>query len=80
MSRKSKKDRRRIFTPEELANDPSLKWCSYRPWETIWSDRHQAELRFVRYDGEEVVLGTLGGMAELPGTVPALSIRRLTAR
>jgi hypothetical protein len=27
-----------------------------------------------------VVLASLNGMGELPGTVPALSVRRLTAR
>jgi hypothetical protein len=57
-----------------------LRFCAYRPYETVWSDTHGQELRFLRYAGDAVVLATLNGMGELPGTVPALSVRRLTAR
>ncbi len=72
------KPKKYVAGPDELVNDPSLRWCPYRMWETVWSDVHQAELRFVRYEGERVVLATLGGMAELPGTVGKLQVRRLT--
>jgi hypothetical protein len=71
--------RKHLPTDAELANDPSLRFCPYRPYETVWSDTHGQELRFLRYQEDAVVLASLNGMGELPGAVPALSIRRLTA-
>lgn len=72
--------KKRLHSQAELDNDPSLAICPYRPYEAIWSDSHQVELRFVRYEGDEVVLAELNSMAELEGVFPLLSIRRLTAK
>mgnify|MGYP001558571523 CR=1 FL=1 len=64
-------------TELEIANDPSLRWCNYRRWETVYSDVHQAEVRFVRYEGDgKIRLASLDGIAELPETVEPLQVRR----
>ncbi len=68
------------YTVEQLENDPSLRVCPYRRWETVWSDTLQADVRFVRYEGTMVRLATMNGIAELPDLVPELSIRRMTAK
>jgi signal transduction histidine kinase len=62
----------------QLINDPSLRWCAYRMWEVVWSDVHQIELRFVRYENGKAKLASLAGMAELPDLVDPLSVRRPT--
>ena len=59
----------------ELRNDPSLRFCPYRKWETVWSDAHNVEVRFMAYVGDQVQVADLV-MAPLPGYVPILSIRR----
>jgi hypothetical protein len=71
--------RKRIPTPEEIANDPSLKWCGYRFGELVWSDYHQESVRFVCYmlpSCEFVRLASLNSIAELPGEYHRLTIRR----
>jgi hypothetical protein len=71
--------KKRIASSEEVANDGSLRWSAYRKYEVVWSDRHQEALRFSHYARNgEIVLASLNGMAEMPGTVPTLSIRRLS--
>ncbi len=76
---KPRKPKKRLHSPAELANDPSLKWFPYHSWETVWSDTHGEELRFLEYVGDQVRLATLHGITPLGGSVPLLSIRRLTA-
>ena len=63
-------------TAAEIINDPSLRWSYYRRGEVVWSDGHQAALRFVRYERGKVRLMSLAGMEKLPGLVGVLSIRR----
>jgi len=64
-------------TAAQIANDASLRWCPYRMFELVYSDTHGRPLRFVRYASPgQVVLATLGGMGELPGTVHELTVRR----
>ena len=68
------------YTAAQLANDPSLRWCPYRRWESLWSDVHQADMRFVRYEGDGMVrLATLDAIAELPELVREDQVRRYTA-
>lgn len=74
------KPKKRIPTSVEIANDPSLRWFPYRMWELVYSDATGELLRFVRYEGDAVVLATVNGMAELPGTVGFLTVRRPTAK
>lgn len=62
--------------PDELANDPSLRWSPYSKWELVWSDAHNDQLRFVGYEEGGVRLATVNGIANLPGLVSPLSIRR----
>lgn len=64
------------FTPEQLANDPSLKYCPYRYGELVWSDQHKAWVRFGHYEGRNVHVLSYAGMAPLSGVVPDLQIRR----
>lgn len=64
-------------TQEEITNDYSLKWhFPYRHGEALWSDTHQQMLRYIRHEGEYVVLATLNGIAELPKPVHKLTVRR----
>lgn len=72
-----RKTRKHLTPPEQLANDPSLKWNAYKKWEALWSDSHGETLRFARYEGDRIVLATLN-IADLPGTVDPLSVRRPT--
>ena len=68
------------YSESELRNDPSLKWCPYRRAEVVWSDAHQAEVRFMEYVGcDRARTATLNGIADMPGTVHRLGIRRPTA-
>jgi hypothetical protein len=67
------------YTLEELAADPSLKWCPYRRFEILWSDTHQTCVRFVRYEGDGVVVAADASCAEMPGSVPKTSVRRPSA-
>lgn len=71
--------RKRVYTTDELANDPSLFHTDYKPFEVVHSDHHKDLRRFVRYEDGEIVLASLGGMAELPKRVPILSVRRLSS-
>lgn len=59
-------------------NDPSLKYHSkYLKYELLYSDVHGGNVRFVRYaGGDNVVVATVDGMAEMPATVPLSSVRR----
>ena len=69
------------WTPSQLANDPSLRWCPYRRHELVWSDAYQDCLRFWGYEGEGMVrLATLmlGRIDGPEGLVPELSVRRPT--
>ena len=63
-------------TTEQIKNDPSLRWSAYGQWETVWSDVHNAELRFVRYEDGMVRLATLGGIEELSILVRQDQVRR----
>ncbi len=63
-------------TAEQIKNDPSLRWCPYRSMEVVFSDAHQTELRFIRYEGQMVRLAELNSIAELPELVQASTIRR----
>ena len=59
-----------------LANDPSLKYHPmYLRWEALDTDR--GPMRFQRYAADgRIVLATLNGCAELPGSVDPLMVRR----
>ena len=59
-------------------NDPSLKYHSkYLKYELLYSDSHGGNVRFLRYaDADNVVVASVDGMAELPGTFPLASVRR----
>ncbi len=72
--------KKRIPSPEELVNDPSLRWTDYKQWEGIWSDLHQQELRFVKREKDRIKLATMDGIADVPGFVPLLSVRRTTVQ
>jgi hypothetical protein len=78
--RNSEKASKRLHSPAELRNDASLRYCGYRPFEAVFSDTHDTEMRFVRYSGQDrVVLAEVNSMREIPDTFPMLSVRRLTA-
>ena len=74
---------RKQVTPEQVENDPSLRWYPlYRYSEILWSDAHQACVRFGAYlEGkpEWYSLCTLNGIADMPGEYHRLSVRRPTA-
>lgn len=74
------KPKKHVPSLEEIANDPSLRWFPYRTAEVIFSDTHGTELRFMGYDGEQVKLATLNGIAPIAETVHRLTVRRLTAK
>lgn len=70
-------------TPAHVRNDPSLRWVGYRYGEVLYSDTHQTYLRFSRYDHKDpsrVVLASMNGIADLPGTVDEFTVRRDTAQ
>ena len=67
---------KRGFSQAELRNDPSLKWCEYRFGEMLWSDIHQTEVRFARYEEELVRVCSLNGIEELPDLVSSVWVRR----
>ena len=73
---KRRKKTEHVATPEEVANDRSLAWYRYRPYEVLFSDTHQACMRFVRYERGKVRLATINGMADVGGLFPVLSVRR----
>lgn len=80
-TRNDEKANKRKHSTEELVNDPSLRFCGYRPFEAIYSDSHGCEMRFVRYhDDAHVVLATINGMAETGGVFSVLSIRRASVQ
>ena len=64
------------FTDAELKNDPSLRWCPYRRSELVYSDVHQAPVRFLEYANDRVLLASLNGIAPLPVTAGRLQVRR----
>lgn len=71
--------KKRKYSPEELLNDPSLKWFPYRNGELLNSDQF-GDVRFASYDEEgNVSLLTLLGMSPISGVVSPLSVRRHTS-
>jgi hypothetical protein len=77
VDRNAEKATKRQHSPEEIDNDPSLKYCGYRPFEAVYSDTHGGLIRFHRYVGSDrVELAEMNSMAVIAGTVPALSVRR----
>jgi hypothetical protein len=69
--------KQRKASPEELVNDPSLKWNPYRPWELLQSDAHCGLVRFLEYtDDGRVRVATVHGITPLPQTAEALQVRR----
>ena len=66
-------------TPEEIANDPSLKWCGYQWGECVVSDT-LGDVRFIRYEADGIRVATISGIKELPDLVSPLQIRRHTLR
>ena len=71
--------RKRTASAVEIANDPSLRWCDYQKWESIWSDDLNQSVRFVRREGDRVVIATAEGIKEFEGTFDHLRVRRITA-
>ncbi len=71
---------RKRVTPEQVANDASLKFYPlYRHPEILWSDTHGACVRFGGYvpgDPEHYTLCTLNGIDEMPGKFHRLTVRR----
>ena len=76
---KPRQPKKRVPSAEEIANDASLRWVDYRQGEALWSDDHQAELRFNgRTEDGKIQLATLLGIAPLPEPVAWNRVRRLT--
>lgn len=63
-------------TPAELTNDPSLRWCSYRRWEMLYSDTHAGPVRFLEYVGDAVRVASMEGIAPLAELPTRLQVRR----
>lgn len=76
MAKKTKKPAIHKATDVEIRNDPSLRWNYYRPWEIVWSDLHNTEVRFLRYEGDKIAVASLHGITELSDRVGVLQIRR----
>lgn len=69
---------KRKYSKRELDNDPTLKLYFYRRWEVVWSDVHNAKVRFARYNEDgTVTVATINGMADLLDVVHPLQIRRV---
>ena len=68
--------KKKVASPAELANDPSLRWCPYRQGELVYSDLHQAVVRFWEIEKKGIRLASLNGIAPLPELVRADQIRR----
>lgn len=67
--------KRRQHTPEEIANDNSLKYFDYKYMECLYSDTHKDDRRFVRYVDSGIELAEMSW--KLTGeVVPILSVRR----
>lgn len=75
---KKKKDGHKA-SPEEIANDGSLKYFPYGEGEPLWCDTRNGYARFVRYEGDQIRVSELDSMREAE-LVDVLSVRRLTAR
>lgn len=71
--------KKRTPTVDELANDPSLRWNEYRHGETLHSDA-LGLVRFLRREGDQIVVATLAGIAEIAERQNALSVRRASVR
>ena len=55
--------KKRIASPEEISNDPSLQFNAYLRWEAVWSDLHQGMVRFIGYaDDGHIRVGTINGI------------------
>lgn len=74
------KPKKPVYTPEELENDPSLKWFPYHRWEALWHEEKQANFRFVRYEDGMIRIATMNGISELPELVKKTDVRRITSR
>lgn len=68
----------RELPEEDLRNDPSLRWVDYHYTEIVWSDDLGKEMRFLRYEGENVRLAELNSIGEVPGLFHKHRIRRPT--
>lgn len=73
------KKKTKTASPQEIVNDPSLKWFPYGEGEPLWSDARNNYVRFVRYEGSMIRVSELNSMREAE-LVDPLSVRRLTAR
>lgn len=61
-------------------NDPSVQFHgAYRKGEALWCESRQQIFRFVRMEGDNVVLSDHASMKELPGTVSMSDVRRYSA-
>lgn len=80
-AKKKKPSKPEVFTPgpEHLANDPSLRWVTYRKMESVWSDAHSCIMRFISVEGGLFCLATEAGGKVVDGLVNPLSVRRSTA-
>lgn len=76
MPAKPRKAAKRIASPEELANDPSLKWNDYRLGEAIHSDALGTCRFHHRDDAGQLHLADMA-IRELPGSHSPLSVRRI---
>ena len=66
-------------SPEELANDRSLRWVPYRYAELLWSDELQDNVRFLRYDeAGRIAVASYAGISDLGIALDPLKTRRLT--
>lgn len=70
--------KRREHSPEELANDPSLKWNDYKRYELVYVKPWGKYFRFLEYiwGGKRVRLTERNSLRVLDETVEALDIRR----
>lgn len=73
------KVKKKTASPQEIANDCSLKWFPYGEGEPLWSDTRNGYVRFVRYEDGMIRVSELNSMREAE-LVDPLSVRRLTAR
>lgn len=75
---KTRPQKRRNPTPEEIENDPSLRYYPYRTGEQLYVDALGGLVRFLRYDGRgKIRVATMDGITEIKGCAyEPLKVRR----